>query len=265
MAELVSITGRGRLPGRAGLPGVELMKLGTYNVHRCVGGDRRYNVDRVARVIGELGCDTVGLQEVDNRPGARLPSMQLERLAHATGMRAVAGNALAAGDLYYGNALLTTRRIGAIRRYDLSVSGREPRAALDVELLGGSGSVRVIVTHLGLQAAERREQVRKLLRVLESIPSDCLVAVVGDINEWLPVGRPLRWLHGSLGKSPRGRSFPVWAPLLALDRIWARPPGALLTLNVHRSREARAASDHFPVKAVVALWSRNVDRAGLGQ
>jgi len=261
MAQLVSITGRGRLPGRAEFPGVELMKLGTYNVHRCVGGDMRYNVQRVAQVIRELGCDTVGLQEVNGRPGARMPSMQLELLAHATGMRAVAGNALAVGDLYYGNALLTTRRVGAIRRYDLSVPGREPRGALDVELLSGSRSVRVIVTHLGLQAAERRMQVRKLLTVLEGIPSDCLVAVARDINEWLPVGRPLRWLQGSLGKSPRRRSFPVWAPMLALDRIWARPPGALLTLQVHRSRVARAASDHFPIKAVIALWSRDA-RAG---
>jgi endonuclease/exonuclease/phosphatase family metal-dependent hydrolase len=257
MAQLLSITGRNRMPGRAGLPDVELMKIGTYNVHRCVGGDMRYSVERVARVIRELGCDTVGLQEVDNRPGARTSSMQLERLAHATGMRAVAGNALALGDLYYGNALLTTRRIGAIRRYDLSVHGREPRAALDVELLGGSQSVRVIVTHLGLRAAERRVQVRKLLTVIEGIPSECLVVVAGDINEWLPVSRPLRWLQGSLGEAPRGRSFPVWAPMLALDRIWARAPGVLLTLQVHRSREARAASDHFPVKAVVALWSRD--------
>jgi endonuclease/exonuclease/phosphatase family metal-dependent hydrolase len=257
MAQLLSITGRSRLPGRPGLPGVELMKLGTYNVHRCVGGDMRYSVERVARVIRELGCDTVGLQEVDNRPDARLPSMQLELLAHATGMRAVAGNALAAGELFYGNALLTTRRIGAIRRYDLSVRGREPRAALDVELLGGTRSVRVIVTHLGLQAAERRVQVRKLLTVLEGIPPECLVVVAGDINEWLPAGRPLRWLHNSLGKAPRARSFPVWAPMLALDRIWARPPGVLLRLQVHRSREARAASDHFPVKGVIALWERD--------
>ena len=260
MAQLLSITGRSRSL-RAGLPGAELMKLGTYNVHRCVGGDMRYNVERIARVIRELGCDTVALQEVDNRPGARMPSMQLELLARATGMRAVAGNALAVGELHYGNALLTTRRIGAIRRYDLSVHGREPRAALDVELLGGSQSVRVIVTHLGLRAAERRLQVRKLLAVLEGIPPQSLVVVAGDINEWLPVGRPLRWLQGSLGKAPRGRSFPVWAPVLALDRIWARAPGVLLTLQVHRSREARTASDHFPVKAVIALWSLDA-RAG---
>ena len=73
----------------------------------------------------------------------------------------------------HGNALLTTRDFGAVRRYDLTVDGREPRGALDVELhAAGAQVVRVIVTHLGLRPAERRAQVRKLLTVLRGIPAD---------------------------------------------------------------------------------------------
>ncbi len=237
---------------RAEFAGRDLLTVGSYNIHRCVGNDRRYDVERVARVILELKCDTVGLQEVDSRPGLQTDSMQLEFLAQATGMQPVAGTTFVLDGSLCANALLTTRKVGTIRRYDLTFKGREPRGALDVELHAGGQIVRVIVTHLGLRPAERRFQVKKLLTVLRGISPGQPVVVLGDINEWLPIGRPLRWLHRLLGRPPSQRSFPVWAPLFALDRVWSRPAGALLALQVHRSAEARAASDHFPVTAVVA-------------
>ncbi len=224
----------------------DLLRVGSYNIHRCVGTDMRHDVDRVAQVIRELQCDTIGLQEVDAL------DQQLDRLAAATGMQSISGPQLPSRVRPLSNALLTTRHFGAIRRHDLTVLGREPRGALDIELSAAGRSVRVIVTHLGLSAAERRAQVRKLLAVLAAIPADCPVVMLGDINEWLPIGRPLRWLHRKLGKAPARRTFPVWAPVFALDRLWCRPADALLELEVHRSGGARAASDHFPLKAIVA-------------
>ena len=147
------------------------------------------------------------------------------------------------------NALLTSREVRSVRSYDLTFGRLEQRSALDVELLVGERTVRVIVTHLGLDGGERRYQVGKLLGVLQAIPAAQPVVLLGDINEWLPVGRPLRWLHHVLGKAPSGRSFPVWAPLLALDRIWSRPARTLRSFEVHRSAAARIASDHYPVRA----------------
>jgi endonuclease/exonuclease/phosphatase family metal-dependent hydrolase len=226
--------------------GRDLLKVGSYNIHRCIGSDMRHDIERVARVIVELSCDTVGLQEVDTL------DRQIDVLAAATGMRSICGPAPPSDARPLSNALLTTRDFGQVRRHDLTFRGREPRGALDVELSAGGQSVRVIVTHLGLSAAERRAQVQKLLTVVRGIPADCPVVILGDINEWWPLGRPLRWLHGALGKAPSGGSFPVWAPVLALDRLWCRPAATLLAVEVHRSSSARAASDHFPVKATVA-------------
>ncbi|HEY4213128.1 MAG TPA: endonuclease/exonuclease/phosphatase family protein [Steroidobacteraceae bacterium] len=231
----------------------DLLNIGTYNIHRCVGADHRYDIERIARVIRQLDCDTVGLQEVEHRPGLSLDRRQLEFLANATEMQAVAGQRPDPDCPHYGNALLTRREVGRVRRHNLTFDGREPRGALDVEILVGGQVVRVIVTHLGLRGAERRYQVDKLLSLLREIQADRMVVVLGDINEWLPVGRPVRWLNSHLGKPPgHVRSFPVWAPVLGLDRIWARPARLLLSVRVHRSRDARAASDHFPVKARVA-------------
>jgi endonuclease/exonuclease/phosphatase family metal-dependent hydrolase len=234
------------------------LAIGSYNIHGCVGTDAHYDVERVAGVIRELGCDTVGLQEVDGRPGLQSESMQLEYLANATGMTPIAAATHTGTALHFGktNALLTLREIRAVRSYDLTFGSREPRSALDVELWAGGQIVRVIVTHLGLRAGERRYQVKKLLTVLKTLPPEQPVVVLGDINEWLPVGRPLRWLHGVLGKPPRRGSFPVWAPLLALDRVWSRPLSALHAFEVHRSPAARRASDHYPVKAIVVPIAR---------
>jgi endonuclease/exonuclease/phosphatase family metal-dependent hydrolase len=229
----------------------ELLHIGSYNVHKCVGSDGKRNVNRIAEVIREMGCDTVGLQEVDSRSGEHSDSMQLEFLANATGMQAVAGSAIIRHDREYGNALLTKRKILDVRRHDLSFRRFEPRGALEVDLEVSGAIMRVFVMHLGLLPSERRFQMRKVLRILRAVPMDQPVVVLGDINEWLPLGRPLRWLHSLLGKPPWLRTFPVYAPLFALDRVWVRPTGSLLQFSVHRSKLSRRASDHFPVKAVV--------------
>jgi endonuclease/exonuclease/phosphatase family metal-dependent hydrolase len=233
-------------------PEFESLRVGSYNIHRCVGTDGRCDVQRVADVINEMGCDTVGLQEVDSRPGEHSDSRQLEFLAQATGMQAIAASTIIKHDRAYGNALLTRRKILDVRRHDLSFLRFEPRGALEVDLEVSGSCVRVFVMHLGLLPVERRYQMRKVLKILRAMPMDQPVVVVGDINEWLPLSRPLRWLHGVLGKPPWQRTFPVYAPMFALDRVWVRPRGSLLQFSVHRSKLSRHASDHFPVTAVVA-------------
>lgn len=230
---------------------LEPLRIGSYNIHRCCGTDGRRDASRVAEVIREMGCDTVGLQEVDSRPGAHSESQQLEFLANATGMQAVAGSTIIRHDRDYGNALLTRRKILDVRRHDLSFRGYEPRGALEVDLDVAGACLRVFVMHLGLLPSERRFQIRKVLELLRDMPMDHPIVVLGDINEWLPIGRPLRWLHGLLGTPPWQRTFPVYAPLFALDRVWVRPRGSLLQFGVHRSKLSRRASDHFPVTAVV--------------
>ena len=77
-----------------------------------------------------------------------------------------------------------------------------------------------------------------------------LRSTVGWPTDWL--SRPLRWFNRILGRSVVERSFPSRWPLLALDRVWVRPRPALLALKAHRSRMAERASDHLPVKAIVA-------------
>jgi endonuclease/exonuclease/phosphatase family metal-dependent hydrolase len=230
------------------------LRIASYNVHGCVGTDGRKDAARIAEVIRELDCDTVGLQEVDYR---------LDYIAGRVGMRCIPGITLVRHDGPFGNALLTTRKILDVRQLALGYGRREPRSALDVDLDVCGQKLRVIVTHLGLFAAERRWQVRKLLEMVRDTQER--LVVLGDINEWFPFSRPVRWFNRLLGHSVVERSFPSRWPLFALDRVWVRPRPALLALKAHRSALAAAASDHLPVKAIVATQSLRWDPYALSK
>ncbi len=231
------------------MPDTGTLRVGSYNIHRCIGSDGRSNPQRVAEVIGELACKVVGLQEVENTGATESGARCLDAIAAATGMKAVAGMRVIRRIGHYGNALLTHLPVLAVQRHDLSYYSREPRGVLDVQLQAEAGPLRVMVTHLGLLPWERRFQVKKILEITAAAPPEQTLVLLGDINEWWPRGRPLRWLHAQFGCPPHARSYPASRPLFALDRIWVKPRGALLELRAHRSTLARMASDHLPVVA----------------
>ncbi|HEY8517668.1 MAG TPA: endonuclease/exonuclease/phosphatase family protein [Candidatus Binatia bacterium] len=226
------------------------LAVGSYNIHRCVGLDGRCSPERIADVIAEMAVDVVALQEVDGGYFLQEGRDQLAELAEATGMEAVAGPTLTSEVGHYGNALLTKKRAVAVRHADLSVAGKEPRGALDVDLEVDGHSVQLVVTHLGLRRFERVKQVDQILRTVIGAPEDRLIIVAGDFNEWRPGDHSLRPLHARFGRS-RLRTFPSRRPVFAFDRILVEPRSALVELTVHDTPLARVASDHLPVKAIV--------------
>jgi endonuclease/exonuclease/phosphatase family metal-dependent hydrolase len=110
-----------------------------------------------------------------------------------------------------------------------------------------------VATHLGLSPGERREQVRRLLGTLPPLEQEGPGVLMGDFNEWFLWGRPLRWLRARYERTPHLPTFPTRRPLLSLDRIWVRPRESLIELETVRNALTRIASDHLPLRAVVAL------------
>ncbi len=225
------------------------LTVATWNVHGGVGRDRRYSPARIADVVLETGADVIALQEVGSRNAS---DVLLDALVGGTGFAAVDGWTCRRGGCDFGNVVLSRFPIVAAHRLDLTVRGREPRGALDVVASTPHGALRVIGTHLGLWPGERRAQVRKLLGALAgeaSLPT----VLTGDVNEWYLWGRPLRWLHRHFARTPAPATFPAWRPVLSLDRLWTQPASLLTALRVHRSALARAASDHLPLVATLAM------------
>lgn len=224
--------------------------LASYNVHSCVGMDRRRKPARIADVIREMNVDVIALQEVDNQPGDDVESMQLEYLADVLEMAAIPGLRMIRQTGEYGNAILTRFPILAVRRHDLSFPLCEPRGAIDVHLDVNGCSVRVIAAHLGLRRSERRFQWHRVLEAVAT-ESEMPTVVLGDMNEWYRGAKTLKEAHRVFGEPPAPPAFPSFFPLLALTRIWVRPPEAIVGVEVHRSDLAKVASDHLPVRAMI--------------
>jgi endonuclease/exonuclease/phosphatase family metal-dependent hydrolase len=227
-----------------------LLTAVSYNIHQCVGTDGKCDPQRIAAVIQDTKADIIGLQEVDLNPLGAKKSHQLDYLAEATGMRAVAGPTIRRADIVFGNALLTCREIIHVRFHDLTVVRRQPRGVIDAEIVCEGKIIRVLVTHFGLALNERRRQAQSLIKILrQQKASYTLTLVIGDINEWRPRGFALYSLDGHMGKAPSRRSFPSFFPVFALDRIWVKPRTALLHVKITNNGLARTASDHLPVLA----------------
>ena len=225
------------------------IRIASYNTHGGVGRDRHFVPKRIADVLKEIDADVVALQEVENRATG---FDMLDYLQDETGFEAIAGPTLIRRGADYGNGLLTRFRVLSTKRIDLCVARCEPRGAIDVELDCGGTPMRVVATHLGLRPSERREQIQRLLRELETdrpLPT----ILMGDINEWFLWGRPLRWMHKHFEQTPAVATFPSMYPVLALDRLWVKPRTLLRNVEVHSTPLARLASDHLPITAELDL------------
>jgi len=221
----------------------------SYNVHKCVGVDNRFDPGRIAAVIAEMDADVIALQEVDRRFGRRTGLLNASALERRTGLTLLAVTDTPGGHGWHGNALLVrSGRLIRLRR--LALPGAEPRGALIAELQLPAGRLRVVAAHLGLLRRHRAQQAAALLDAIHQ-GSAMPTLLMGDLNEWRP-GVPsslvtLESLFGPLGEGTP--SFPSRLPFLALDRILGAPHGLVQAIEAHHSPLARIASDHLPLRA----------------
>ena len=229
-----------------------IVRVATYNVHACVGTDGRHDPERVATVIMELDADIVALQEFTYPVGVALEERMPVVFTALDGYTCALGPTRNTVTQCFGNALLTRHRIVDVHRIDLSMERREPRGAIAATIDVGGTAIHVLAAHLGLKLHERRFQVKQIVDYLDSVKRT-LVVVLGDFNDWLPGRSVVHVLDERLSRPPRPRSFPVWWPALALDRIWVSPGQLLRDVLTHSTRTARVASDHFPVLANISI------------
>lgn len=222
------------------------LRVASWNMHGGVGLDGRFAPQRIARVLGELDADVIALHEFGSCNGFDMQA-HLER---ASGSRAIVMPTFKKRGSNFGNVVLTRLPVRTSACHALGVAGREPRNAIDLTLDCAGGMLRVLATHLGLRATERRRQIADVRALLETSPEYPSI-LLGDFNTWR--ASLLGDLDRHFGMSAAPATFPSPCPIIALDRIWIAPASACIELRVHKSRSARVASDHLPLIATLRL------------
>jgi endonuclease/exonuclease/phosphatase family metal-dependent hydrolase len=227
--------------------------IASYNIHKGVGLDRRFDPYRIISVIKEIGADVIALQEADQRFGDRSGLLDLAALKRECGLTPVPMENPQGGHGWHGNVILFRHgTVSAARQ--LTLPGVEPRGALVVDLMLSAGPLRIIAAHLGLLRRSRAKQVKALVSAA-SLDDGTPTVLVGDLNEWrLGKRSSLQGLSPVFGPLQAAiPSFPSRFPVWALDRVLGNPHSLISSVELHETALARIASDHLPIKAVVSL------------
>jgi len=232
----------------------------TYNVRRCLGVDRAYSTERIARVIAQTGAEIVALQELDLGRARSGGIDQAAEIAAALGMSLFFHPAMTVLEERYGDAILSALPIRLVKAAAISDGparwSREPRGALWAEAEVSGAPVQIVTTHFGLWRRERREQAEVMVGPDWLGRPDCKdpVVLLGDFNS-VPTSRAYKRLAGRLRdvQSARpgvdARTYPTRRPLLRIDHIFVSEGVEVEGLWAVRSLEATVASDHLPLCA----------------
>ena len=238
------------------------LRVLTYNIHRAIGLDRRFRLDRIADILYHHDADLVLLQEVDDgaRRSKRLDlAKQLAQLVDYPHYAVGHNVRLRSGR--YGNATLSRFKIERERNIDLTIGKRKRRGCQHTTLRvekrpGHPHRIEVFNLHLGLSPKERTQQVGRLVKSDEfkSLTPERPCIVAGDFNDWRSMLHPIftqildfhcatqgdEELNGAI------RTFPSFSPTAGLDRLYYR---GLRVVHARRCRlrASRVASDHLPV------------------
>src|SRR5687767_9551920 len=206
-------------------------RLLTYNVHRCVGLDRRHSPDRIARVIAQFNPDLVALQELENRnprtghvDQAKVISdmLQTDFHFHPAHQRREVG---------FGNAIFSRLPMRMIRSSllpGLAALPVQSRGALWVSVSIGGVDVQIINTHLGLLPQERFLQAGSLMGCDWLSHPECRGQpriLCGDFNAtsasrvYRLFMNSLRDVQREMGEKPEG-TWPSFFPVLRYDHVF---------------------------------------------
>jgi endonuclease/exonuclease/phosphatase family metal-dependent hydrolase len=229
------------------------MRIVTYNIHKARGLDGRININRIAKVLGELNGDIIALQEIFSAEDSR--ESQVEIVASALDMEWAFGCTRHYRGRPYGNAILSRWPITESRDMDISHGRREKRGCIRTDLKTPKGILHVYNIHMGTSYFERRHQVRSFLsskQINEDVSGPRVL--VGDFNEWIRglTTRMLSEKFESLNLElhvKKRRSYPGFLPLLHLDHIYFESPLHVEKAELIRTRLATVASDHLPLVA----------------
>jgi endonuclease/exonuclease/phosphatase family metal-dependent hydrolase len=234
-------------------------RIVTYNVHRCVGNDRRLDVARVAAVLAELRPDIVALQELDVGRARTNYVDQAHEIAERLEMACHFHAALQVAEERYGDAILTVYPERIVKTGPLPghprIAALEPRGALWVEVEIEGKPVQIINTHLGLVPREQQVQAAYLAGPAWLDHKDCAwpTILLGDFNAtgtsvvYRTLAAKLQPARRLARKKNPTSTFPSPLPVLRIDHLFVSPGIQVHDVFAPFDPLTRVASDHLPL------------------
>lgn len=222
----------------------------TYNVHSCKDIDKKNTIDEIEELIRRERPSVIGLNEIENLSPRTWFVNQPRRLAQVRTMMYIYGPTLKLGRIgLFGNAVLSVYPIYETQNIPLPGT-REPRKCLKALIRTPQGYMTVLSTHLGLNDAERDQQIQKLLEIVQSENNPLIL--MGDFNckeeQLQPLLQILTDTGALFGSEPTYQSV---NPKARIDYILVSKHFTCQNFTIPQTQ----ASDHFPVLAEATLTS----------
>lgn len=245
------------------------LKVLSYNIHKGFSsGNRKFILRDIRKAVSMVHPDIIFLQEVlghHAQHGQNIKDWptepQFEFLANELWPHFAYGKNAVYSAGHHGNAILSKFPILKSENIDISTNRVEKRGLLHsaVQISKKRKPLHLICCHLGLLETERREQVRRLCRRIEShIPHGEPLLIGGDFNDWRGLASPV--LKKTLGldevfqklQGKHAKTFPSWLPALRLDRIYYRGPHAFYAKCL-LGKPWSKLSDHIALYAELSI------------
>jgi len=241
------------------------LRILTYNVHRCIGVDRRVAPERIAQVIEDSKADVIALQEVDAGRARTGGIDQALLIARRLEMHVHFHPAWQLAEEQYGDAFLSRFPMRLVKAGPLprprNRLWRELRGALWTVIQIDHREIQAINTHLGLGPRERMLQTEALFsdEWLGSTTCKPPLILCGDFNAFPNSAvhrrclRTLRDVHRCLAVPRPRKTFPTRYPLASIDHVFLSAEFTVHHLEVLRTKLSRVASDHYPLLVELSL------------
>lgn len=219
------------------------IRVVTYNVQGCRGGDGRTDPGRIIAVLRGLNPDIVALQELSAGTGAG----QLADLASGLGLKGYAPEPSG------GQAFLSRYPLKGLRPYAQSCQSWCLRADADV----AGKRLHLLNLRLAPGLGDRSQQISSLLGpdLLADRALVCPTLVLGDFAD-LCGGLGSFSLTLALRLAPRPfwvGTYPAAFPVFGRDRAYLRGELEVLGTAIERGTQARQASSHLPFLLTLKL------------
>ncbi|MEX1058446.1 MAG: endonuclease/exonuclease/phosphatase family protein [Natronospirillum sp.] len=244
------------------------LRILTVNIHKGFSYfNRRFVLPELRAAVRTVSADMVFMQEVQGehtlhaqRHSKHWPETpHYEFLADSIWQDYAYGRNAVYPSGHHGNALMSKYPIGDFQNIDVSVGRLEKRGVLHCEVVlpEDTSTLHALCVHFGLRESYRRQQLKLLCDLVETLPIQDPVIVAGDFNDWRCQAHRVMVDCGlsdvfvrDLGTAPK--TFPAFYPVFRLDRIYVRGVSNYRPIPLP-NRPWAHLSDHAPLAARIVL------------